>query len=164
MHETPEDLQQLQDLLDRSYAAAGNHLRSVITPERRLDAEALCRALPGMCLLTLATTTSDGRPLTGAVDGMFYRGAFWFGSAADSLRFRHIRSRPAVSATHLPGEHLSVTVHGTAVPIDHQAPEYAGFAAYCVSIYGEAWNDWGYDDAAYARIDAERMFTFHMEG
>ena len=41
-----------------------------------------------------------------------------FGSAPDSMRFRHIRARPAVSATHLPGEELSVTVHGRAVPVD----------------------------------------------
>ena len=41
MHETAEDLQRLQDLLDRSYASAGKHLKEVITPERRLTAEAL---------------------------------------------------------------------------------------------------------------------------
>jgi len=38
MHETAEDLSTLQDLLDRSYAAGGTHLRSVITAERRLTA------------------------------------------------------------------------------------------------------------------------------
>lgn len=55
-----------------------------------------------MRLLALATVTSNGRPVVGPVDGIFYRGAFHFGSAPDSLRFRHIRSRPHVSATHLP--------------------------------------------------------------
>ncbi len=161
MHETPEDLARLQDLLDRSYGAAGPHLRSIITPDRRLDAAALSAALPGMRLLTLATVTADGRPLTGAVDGMFYKGAFWFGSSPDSVRMRHIRRRPAVSATHLPGEHLSVSVHGRAVPIDYAAPEHSGFADYCVEIYGEVWREWD-EAAAYARIDADRMFTFWM--
>jgi hypothetical protein len=34
------------------------------------------------------------------------------------VRFRHIGKRPQVSATHLPGEELAVTVHGHAVPVD----------------------------------------------
>src|SRR5213083_2045991 len=118
MRETPDDLAALQDLLDRSYAAAGPHLRRIITPERRLTAEQVSQRLSGMCLLALATVTSDGRPIVGPVDGIFFRGAFHFGSAPDSLRFRHIRARPRVSATHLPGEELAVTVHGTAVPVD----------------------------------------------
>ena len=38
MHETSADLAALQDLLDRSYASAGAHLRRIHTPERRLSA------------------------------------------------------------------------------------------------------------------------------
>src|SRR3982750_1195447 len=109
MHETPEDLAALQDLLDRSYDAAGPHLRRIITPERRLTAEEVSERLTGMCLLALATATADGRPILGPVDGIFFRGAFHFGSSAESVRFRHIRARSHVSATHLPGEELSVT-------------------------------------------------------
>ena len=41
MHETPEDLERLQELLDRSYARAGSHLRSIWDEETRLDARAL---------------------------------------------------------------------------------------------------------------------------
>ena len=103
MHETPEDIARLQDLLDRSYAAGGPHLRSTITPERRLGAAELVERLQGMRLLVVATVTADGRPLTGPVDGIFYRGAFHFGSAPESIRLRHLRARPQVSATHLPG-------------------------------------------------------------
>src|ERR671938_1279339 len=97
MHETPEDLAALQELLDRSYDRAGAHLRRIITPERRLSAEELSERLTGMRLLALATSTRDGRPIVGPVDGLFFRGAFHFGSAPDSVRFRHIRARPDVS-------------------------------------------------------------------
>jgi hypothetical protein len=38
MHETSQDLARLQRLLDESYEKAGEHLRSIITPERRLNA------------------------------------------------------------------------------------------------------------------------------
>jgi len=114
VEETEDDLRVIQDLMDRSHDAAGPHLREVITPERRLTAREVRDRLTGMRLLALATATADGRPLVGPVDGIFYRGAFHFGSAPDSVRIRHIRRRPQVSATHLPGEELSVTVHGRA--------------------------------------------------
>ena len=94
MHETDADIAALQRLLDESYTHAGAHLRRVITPERRLDARALAARLTGVRLLALATVTGDGRPIVGPVDGIFYRGAFWFGSAPDSVRIRHIRARP----------------------------------------------------------------------
>src|SRR3954452_24751214 len=106
MHETPADVAALQQLLDRSYAGAGAHLLRIHTPERRLTAEQVCERLPGMRLLALATVSSAGRPVVGPVDGIFFRGAFHFGSSTDSVRFRQIAARPWVSATHLPGEEL----------------------------------------------------------
>jgi nitroimidazol reductase NimA-like FMN-containing flavoprotein (pyridoxamine 5'-phosphate oxidase superfamily) len=166
MHETDGDLAALQDLLDRSYAAAGEHLLRIHTPERRLRAEQVAERLEGMCLLALATASADGRPYVGPVDGIFYRGAFHFGSAPDSLRFRHIRVRPAVSATHLPGEELAVTVHGRAVTVDVRDAEAAGFRQALLDVYvpryGSQWEDFLDSGPLYARIDAERMFTFWM--
>jgi nitroimidazol reductase NimA-like FMN-containing flavoprotein (pyridoxamine 5'-phosphate oxidase superfamily) len=167
MHETPSDLDALQDLLDRSAAQAGVHMQRIITPERRLTAREVCERLTGMSLLALATVTSDGRPLIGPVDGVFYRGAFHFGSAPDSVKFQHISRRPQVSATHLPGEHLAVTVHGRATPIDIRSPEHAGFRQTLLDIYVPRYGpDWeaSFLEAGplYARIDADRMFTFHM--
>ncbi len=41
MYETEADLIWLQDLLDRSYDVAGEHLRSITTPERRIPADEL---------------------------------------------------------------------------------------------------------------------------
>jgi hypothetical protein len=63
----------LQRLLDESAAAAGRHLRGIITDDRRLTAEQVCNRLPGMRLLVLATVTSDGRPPVGPVDGYLMR-------------------------------------------------------------------------------------------
>jgi hypothetical protein len=167
MHETLEDLAALQALIDRSYAPAGAHLQRIHTPERRLTAEQVAERLTGMTLLALATVTADGRPLVGPVDGIFLRGAFHFGSAPDSVRFRHIAKRPQVSATHLPGEQLAVTVHGRAVPVDVSAPEGAELRAALLEIYvpryGPDWERFLDSGVRYARIEAERMFTFHME-
>ncbi|CCH28014.1 pyridoxamine 5'-phosphate oxidase family protein [Actinosynnema sp. NPDC047251] len=93
MHETAEDLKWLQRLLDDSYAVAGRHLRSVVTPERRLGAAGVVAELGAMRVMALATTTAAGEPRVGPVDGLFFRGRLHFGSGADSLRFRHIRAR-----------------------------------------------------------------------
>ena len=167
MHETPEDIRVLQELIDRSYSSAGAHLLRIHEPQRRLTAEQVSERLSGMVLLSLATVTADCRPIVGPVDGIFYRGAFHFGSAPDSVRFRHIAKRPHVSATHLPAEELSVTVHGRAVPIDIRDPEQAGFRQTLLDIYAPRYgDDWETDflDAGpmYARIEADRMFTFFM--
>ena len=168
MHETGADLERLQSRLDASYAAAGAHLAGIHAPERRHTAESLCERLQGMCLLVLATVTADGRPVTGPVDAFFYRGAFHFGSSPESTRFRHIAARPAVSATHLPGEHLAVSVHGRATRIDVLAGDQAGFKQtlldYYVPRYGESWADMLEQGAAYARIDATKLFAFNGEG
>jgi nitroimidazol reductase NimA-like FMN-containing flavoprotein (pyridoxamine 5'-phosphate oxidase superfamily) len=166
VHETLTDLDALQDLLDRSYAAAGRHLLSIITPERRLDAKQVADRLTGMCLLALATATADGRPIIGPVDGIFFRGAFHFGSSPDSVRFRHIRNRPHVSATHMPREEFAVTVHGRAVLLDIHSEAAAEFRQALLEIYlpryGPQWEDFLNSGPLYARIDADRMFTFCM--
>ncbi len=165
MHESEADLTDLQALLDSSYARAGRHLRGIHTVERRLSARAVAERLQGMCLLALATVTADGRPIVGPVDGIFYRGSFHFGSAPDSLRFRHIAQRPQVSASHVPGEHLAVTVHGRAIPIDLAEAEQRGFRQTLLDIYepryGPTWEQF-MEQAAYARIAAARMFAFAM--
>jgi nitroimidazol reductase NimA-like FMN-containing flavoprotein (pyridoxamine 5'-phosphate oxidase superfamily) len=163
MHETAADLDALQELLDRSYERAGAHLRRIITPQRRLTAQQLSERLTGMRLLALATVSADGRPIVGPVDGIFLRGAFYFGSAPDSLRFRHIRTRPQVSATHLPGEELAVTVHGRARPVEARGELRRTLLEVYVPRYGPEWEEFLDSGPVYARIDAERMFTFHAE-
>ncbi|HEX7299036.1 MAG TPA: pyridoxamine 5'-phosphate oxidase family protein [Solirubrobacteraceae bacterium] len=166
MHETAADVAALQELLDRSYAAAGPHLLRIHTPERRLSAEQVAERLTGMCLLALATVTADGRPIVGPVDGVFLRGAFHFGSSPDSVRFRHIGARPHVSATHLPGEELAITVHGSAVPVDVRSEAGAELRQALLDIYvpryGPEWEKFLDSGPTYARIDADRMFAFHM--
>jgi nitroimidazol reductase NimA-like FMN-containing flavoprotein (pyridoxamine 5'-phosphate oxidase superfamily) len=166
VRETDADLARLQQLLDQSFAAAGPHLLRIITPERRLDAAQVAAALTGMRLLTLATVTPDGRPQVGPVDGIFLGGSFHFGSAPDSARARNIANRADVSATHLPGEELAVTVHGRALAVDHQAPEGAELRQALLEIYvpryGPEWEEFLDSGVAYWRIEAERLFPFSM--
>lgn len=163
MHEDPDDIARLQDLLDRSYAEAGEHLRVIHTPQRRLSAADLVARLQGMRLLVLATVTPAGRPVTAPVDGVFHRGSFYFGTSKDAVRWRHLRANPAVSATHLPSEDWAVTVHGIAVPVDTSRPYPSGLRATLLEVYtpryGPQWEEFLDSGPVYARIEAQRMFA-----
>ena len=149
-------------------AGAGEHLRGIITGERRLSAADLAGRLPGMRLLTVATVTADARPLAGPVDGYFLHGTFWFSSGRNSVRMRHLAARPAVSATHLPGEELAVTVHGRAELLDLRDPAAAELRQAMLDWYvprqGPEFESWlDALDAVAARIEPAKMFTFAMK-
>jgi nitroimidazol reductase NimA-like FMN-containing flavoprotein (pyridoxamine 5'-phosphate oxidase superfamily) len=169
MLESPEDRNRLQELLDTSAAEAGPHLRGIITDDRRLNAQQVCQRLQGMRLLALATVTADGRPLVSPVDGYFLHGSFYFSSGRDSVRMRHLAARPAVSATHLAGEELAVTVHGRAELFDVSDPAHGELRQAMLDHYlprqGPAFEAWlDREDPVGARILAGKMFTFSVEG
>jgi uncharacterized pyridoxamine 5'-phosphate oxidase family protein len=160
MHESAADLRNLQQLLDASYARAGQHLRSIWGPETCLDAEELSAELAGIQVLDLATVTPRGEPRVAPVDGLFFRSHFWFGSAENSARFRNIRANPAVSGVVTRGlETFLVIVHGRAVETDPRAPAAEGFADYPRELYDFDW-DVIHPTAPYARIDAGTILAF----
>jgi uncharacterized pyridoxamine 5'-phosphate oxidase family protein len=164
VHETDDDLRWLDELVARSHAGAGPHLRAIFDDARRIPAAELPALLPGVQVLALATVTARGEPRVAPVDGLFFRGRFHFGSSPESARFRHIRARPAVSATHMRGEELAIVVHGRAVEIDPRSAGEAAFRAYLNETY-PGWDDaeWA-AGAPYARIEPSAMFTFRASG
>ncbi|MBE1464798.1 hypothetical protein [Kibdelosporangium phytohabitans] len=68
MHGTQADLGRLQRLLDESYAGSGAHLRSITTPDRRLDAAQVSERLTAIQVMALATVTA-GESLAVTVHG-----------------------------------------------------------------------------------------------
>jgi hypothetical protein len=165
MLETPEEIDRLQQLLDRSADAAGPHLHGIITENRRLSAVQVCQLMQGLRLLVVATATADGRPLAGPGDGYFLHGSLYFSSGRNSVRMRHLAVRPQVSATYLPDENLAVTVHGRAELFDVNDPGRGELRQAMLNHYlalqgpdFETWLDQA--DAVGARIIAEKMFTF----
>ncbi len=160
MHETSDDLARLQALLDCSYERAGEHLRSIWGPDCRLDALELSDELEGVQVLDLATVNSRAEPRVAPVDGLFYRGRLWFGSAENSMRFRNIRSNPAVSGAITRGiETFLVIVHGRALELDPRGPDAEGFADYPREVYDFDW-DREHPNAPYARIEAGALLAF----
>ncbi len=159
MHETPDDVAELQTVLDGSYEGAGKHLLSIHTPNWRMSAQNVVDALTGMCVLNLATVNSRGEPIQGPVDGMFYRARFFCGSSRDSLRARHIAGNPAVSIAHVRGEELAVVVHGTALEVHPMSERGRGFHDYIVEIYGREMTGWEGSSVVYWEVEPRKMFA-----
>jgi nitroimidazol reductase NimA-like FMN-containing flavoprotein (pyridoxamine 5'-phosphate oxidase superfamily) len=163
VHETPTDLADLQRLLDASHAAAGAHMASIFSADRRASASEVTQLLRGVCVLALATVSTDGAPFVAPVDGLFFRGHFTFCSSPDSLRFRYIRRDPRVSASYNRGEDFCVIVHGRAREIDPREPWSLALREYNREVYGESWDTCGYwGRAPYAAIEPRRMFAALM--
>ena len=94
------------------------------------------------------------------MDGLFYRGHFWFGSAENSTRFRNIRANQAMSGVVTRGlETFLVIVHGRAIETDPRGAEAEGFAAYPRELYDFDW-DAVHPTSPYARIEAATMLAF----
>ena len=165
MLETPAEIDRLQQLLDASFATAGSHLSNIIDPDRRLSAAQLTEQMQGMCLITVATVTADGRPLTAPVDGYLLHGEFHFSTGSDAVKLRHLRARPQLSATWLPGEKMCVAVHGRAEIYDVLDPDRPDLKVAMLDYYlpkqGPSFEAWLNNTGPIGvRIQADKLFTF----
>ncbi|MFE3455221.1 pyridoxamine 5'-phosphate oxidase family protein [Nonomuraea sp. NPDC059194] len=162
MRETPEDLKELQGLLDSSLSRSTSHLRSIVT-ERTLTAEQLTQVLTGMCTLALSTVTAKGEPRISGVDGHFLHGKWHFGTARSAAKARHLAARPAASVAHLRGEDLGVFTHGTVEILNPQdgepAADWPDLLAYFKDFYGSAAFDWD-NDVVYYRLHPHWMTVY----
>lgn len=163
MHETPEQLAELQALLDASLARSTSHLRSIIGSERSITAAQLSQVLTGMQTLALSTVTAKGEPRISAVDGHFLNGKWHFGTARGAAKARHLAARPAASAAHVRGEELGVFTHGTVEalnpPDGQQAADWPELLAYFKRFYGEDLFDWD-NEVVYYRLHPHWMAVY----
>ncbi|MEU7899917.1 pyridoxamine 5'-phosphate oxidase family protein [Nonomuraea sp. NPDC049152] len=162
MRETPEELKELQALLETSLSRSTSHLRSIVT-ESTVTAEQLTQILTGMCTLALSTVTAKGEPRISGVDGHFLHGKWYFGTARSAAKARHLAARPAASVAHMRGEDLGVFTHGTVETLNPQdgkpAPDWPDLLAYFKGFYGDDFFDWD-NDVVYYRLHPHWMTVY----
>lgn len=161
--ETDAEMSALQDLLDRSSARSGDHLKSIVVPgERTLNAEQLVRVASGMCTLSMATVTRAGEPRISGVDGHFLHGRWVVGTDPSAVKARHLASRPAVSLSHLRGEELGLFTHGHVTPLNPGGapadPAWPETMEYLQGHYGG--DAFGWDEVIYYRVEPTWMVAY----
>jgi nitroimidazol reductase NimA-like FMN-containing flavoprotein (pyridoxamine 5'-phosphate oxidase superfamily) len=160
MRETAEDLQRLQELLDRSIDQASPFLRSSFQmPERSLTAEQLVAHLAGGLIVALGTVTAAGEPRVAPISAFFLRGRFYVPTVAESARARHLARRPGASLTYFEGTDLAVIAHGHAAIVgtdDARFEELDAVQVECGNQSPREWNGTG----VYLEIAAATLFTY----
>lgn len=143
MYESAAEMEALQALLDRSHSRSTEHLRDIITAERRLSARDLVGLLTGMKVLSLATVTASGEPRISAVDGHFLHGTWSFSTSGTAAKAAHLRARPAVSVAHVDHEELAVFSHGHVTAMEVDDPETTAVLDHWTRHYGSSPLSWG---------------------
>jgi len=132
-------------------------------PDRwAISAADVCDYLQGIRHLALATVNARGEPRVAPVDGWFVRARFIFGSGGNSIRVKHIRGNPSVSATHFAGDDIAVIVHGRAelIPSDHRDAPWLDEVI--SDLYGSSPFSWG-KDVHLGRIEPGTMLTYSRD-
>lgn len=159
----PEPADELQQLLDASFASASEHLLSIMTPPRRLSAQRLLAELPCPAVLNIATVTAAAEPRISAVDGHFLNGHWFFTTAADSPKARQLRARPAISASYTPRDGFGMFCHGRVAVLDTGNSDRQLVVEHFREVYGQSPDEWG-TEIFYARIEPHWMVAFAMTG
>lgn len=160
MYETQADLAWLDDLLTRSLAGAGEHLRSIVTAgERTLDAAQTAAVLTGMRTLAVATVTRTSEPRVSGEDGHFLHARWVFTTSGTAVKVRHLRARPGVSVAHIVGDDLGIFCHGQAEFLGDDHPDFPEIEDHLVAHYGASPRTWG-PDIAYLRVQPQWMVSY----
>jgi len=159
VRETPDELERLQELLDRSIEEAGAFLRSSFQmPTHSLSARQLATYLQGIQTVAFSTVTAAGQPRVAPIGAIFHRAEFYIPTVMTAMRTRHVSRRPPISLTHYDGIDLAIIVHGRAVIINQEQPEFDTLEAIHRTSGSESVRDWG--EGAFLRVMADVIFTF----
>ena len=143
MLETDAEITALQGLLDRSHASSTEHLRGIISEDRRLTATDVVALLTGMRVISVATVTAHGHPRISAMDGHFLHGTWSFSTSATAAKARHMHARPDVSVAHVDGEEMAVFSHGRVEEMRESDADWDETLDHWTSHYGSSPLSWG---------------------
>lgn len=160
MFETDEEIERLQALLDRSHGKGGEHMGSIVTPERRLTAGQVVTYLQGVKHVAFATVTAKGEPFVSPLDSFFLHGRFTVGTVARAVKAGHVRRNPAVSLTHMRGDEIGIWAHGRAQiwhPGEPIADEYLRVAE---ATYGQGFEE---PDIIVMTVEPRALFAYAFD-
>lgn len=159
MYETPEELEQIQALLERSIEQAGAFLRSSFEmPAHSLSTRQLVHLWQGLQTVAFATATKKGEPLVAPIGALLFHGRFYIPTVASALRTGHILRRPAVSFTYYQGNDLAVIVHGEAVVIRSDDAQFAALEVFQREMSGSSVQEWG--EGVFLHIIPRVIYTY----
>lgn len=159
MRERLEDVAALQALLERSIAEAGPFLRSSFQmPQCSMSAEQVVACFARVVVVSFATVTKAGSPRVAPIGALFWRGQFHIPTTLEAARTRHVLARPAVSLAWHDGIDRAAIVHGSAMVLAAQHPDFAELDQLHQELTGASVTSWG--SGAYLRVIAEQFFTF----
>jgi hypothetical protein len=159
MYETPEEIEHLQQLLDRSIEQAGAFLRSSFEmPSHSLSARQLAHLWQGLQTVAFATATKKGEPLVAPIGALLFHGRFYIPTVASALRTRHILQRPSVSFTYYQGNEVAVIVHGEAEIIRSDDPRFSGLETFQREMSGSSVREWG--EGVFLHIIPRVIYTY----
>ena len=146
MHETIEDIESLQDILDKSRVVGGRHLGSIFSDDVQMSSVDLIAELDSVFEMHVGCLTTDGSPLVAPVDGILFKGKIWFGFPGPAVRAKLIRQDPRISASYQRGKSFAFIVHGQAVEVEETGSLFAEYfdclKGLYTGLYGPRWIDW----------------------
>ena len=164
MFETEAEIAELQAMFDAHIAKANQHMRNIVTPNRRPTARQVVRYLTGTKHVAFATVTSKGEPRVSPLDSLFIHGRFTLSTSANTTKIAHLRRNPACSAVHVDGDRIAVVANGTVewIPRDH--PDHDEILRTWTETYESDPYSWG-EGVLFFRIQPSSMwaYAFHPE-
>lgn len=150
------DLSFLEQLQERSFAAATSATRASYPPERRMSASDLAHYLARRRYLVIATVRKDGRPHAALSAFVFSGKSFWLPTMSGTARERNVRTTGFVSLVVAEGDgadHKAVLSEGPAEVL----PGLEGSAA-------AAWSERHGDRPAWAtawiKVEPTKVFSY----
>ncbi len=158
MRETPEEVEELQRLIDKTMAKINPHFAAIVTPKRRLTAQQVVTHLEGTRIVAFATVSAKGEPGSHHWIRLFIHGRFTLSTDVTATRIGHLRANPACSGVYMETDKFAVVANGTVEWIERDHPDHDEIHGAWTAQYGSDPYTWG--NVVFFRIQPTSMWAY----